>query len=148
MRPIREWRLAWFWLLAGGLAVAATLVETAVCSALGCTLPDWLTTLTDILAVLAALVLYLQAVIWKLRQGQTDQVRTAWRWWLFFLVGGPLVAAVNTGMAVGFYGASARHSFDWKIALVVLASFSVLSGLLFLISLGVRRVLRRRAGVA
>jgi len=145
MKPIKEWSLIWFWWLAIGLAIAATLAENAICSAFGCVLPSWLPTLTEILVGMAVFVLYLQAVVWRLKQGQTDQLRKAWRWWLFFLVGGPLLAAVNVGMIIGFYGPHAKHRFGWDIALRILASFAVLSALLFLISLGVLHVIRRFA---
>jgi hypothetical protein len=148
MRPIKEWRLAWFWLLAGGLATAATLAENIVCSAPGCVLPRWTPTLTTILVGVAVFALYLQAVVWRLQQGQTDELRKAWRWWLRYVMVAPPFAAFLVGMAVGFSGPHATHSFDWRAALWMFAGVAVLSGLAFLISLVVRRVIRRIAGVA
>jgi hypothetical protein len=149
MKPIKEWSLVWFWWLAFGLAMAAWLIERAIYSTVGLAVPGWLSALTQILAILVAFGGFgLQAVVWRLKQGQTDQLRTAWRWWLFCLVGGPLVVAFNMGMMSGFHGDHARHHFAWDTALWALAVFAVLSGLLFLISLGVRRVIRRLAGVA
>lgn len=146
MRPIKEWSLAQFWWLAIGLAIAARLAETGICSAFGCTVPDWVATLTEILAF--AIVFVIAAIVWRLKQGRTDELRKAWRLWLFCLVGAPPIAAVNTGMVIGFHGPHATHSFDWYTALRVLASFAVLSGLLLLISLGVRRVIRHYTGIA
>lgn len=114
MKPIKEWSLVWFWWLAVGLAMAAWLIERALYLAVGLTVPSWLSALTQILAVLVAFGGFgLQAVVWRVKQGQTDQLRKAWRWWLFCLVGRPLVVAMNVGLISGFSAPHASRSFDW-----------------------------------